>query len=394
MQTGYCGNVHPGRTIEEVKANLVEHALRVKSRVRPDSEMGIGLWLSATAAQELDDAARLMEFRDWLAANGLLPFTLNGFPYGDFHQAVVKHEVYQPTWAETSRLDFTVRLAEILNVLLPEGVDGTISTLPLAWPIQNGRSLVEDEAFWKSCARNLTTCAQRLDNIAQSTGRNIFICIEPEPGCVLDTCEDLVGFYGQHLLNSDPQTNQLIRKHIGVCHDICHSAVMFEDQSTAVNSFHQSDIRIGKVQVSSAVAVSFDGNEHADHQTRLDQLRGFDEPKYLHQTSVRKANETQFYEDLGLALDANENSPEGDWRIHFHVPIFSSSLGKIGSTQSDIGECLAAIQATGQVMPHLEIETYAWNVLPDHLQQTLLSDGIADEIEWFDDLLREMEIEA
>ena len=130
MQIGYCGNVHPGRTIEEVKSNLVEYSLEVKKLVRPDEPMGIGLWLSATSARELDDQKALLDFRDWLAEHGLLPFTLNGFPYGDFHQAVVKHDVYRPTWAEVQRLDYTVRLAEILNVLLPAGVDGTISTLP------------------------------------------------------------------------------------------------------------------------------------------------------------------------------------------------------------------------------------------------------------------------
>ena len=125
MQIGYCGNVHPGRTIEEVKKNLAEYSIAVKRHVRPDQEMGIGLWLSATAARELDDQNKLLSFRDWLAENGLIPFTLNGFPYGDFHQEIVKHDVYRPTWAEVERLDYTVRLAEILNMLLPEGIDGT-----------------------------------------------------------------------------------------------------------------------------------------------------------------------------------------------------------------------------------------------------------------------------
>ena len=33
-----------------------------------------------------------------------MPFTFNGFPYGDFHQSVVKHRVYEPTWADAERL--------------------------------------------------------------------------------------------------------------------------------------------------------------------------------------------------------------------------------------------------------------------------------------------------
>lgn len=390
MQIGYCGNVHPGRTIDEVKQNLSLHSLDVKSQVRPVDEMAIGLWLSATASRELDSKDTVLEFRDWLRERGLLPFTLNGFPYGDFHQEVVKHDVYLPTWAETERLDYTVRLAEILNLLLPEGVDGTISTLPLGWPVVDGRFNVDDELFWKSCGRNLLACAERLDNIQQTSGRNIFICIEPEPGCILDTWDDIVGFFDQHLF-LDSQSTDLIRKHIGVCHDVCHSAVMFEEQGTAVSEYQKAGIKIGKVQVSSAVQVDFDG---AGSQTdeMLSQLKGFAEPKYLHQTSVRADGETRFYEDLSLALEANSD-PSGQWNVHFHVPIFSESLDLIGTTQNEIGNCVNAIRESGEPLPHFEIETYAWNVLPERLREGSLADGIAQEIRWFDGLVEMKEQE-
>ena len=387
MHIGYCGNVHPGRTIDEVKQNLSTYALDVKSQVRPGQPMGIGLWLSATAARELDDQSRLFEFRDWLFEQGLLPFTLNGFPYGDFHQEIVKHDVYRPTWAEPERLEYTVRLAEILNVLLPPDIEGSISTLPLGWPVDNGKSNVDDQTFWDSCARNLRKCAELLDRQAQTTGRNIIVCIEPEPGCVLDTWDDVVGFFDQHLVNNDSRSDQLIKNQIGVCHDICHSAVMFEEQSKAISEFQRAGIRIGKVQVSSAVDVDFEDGSEEDNIAKLQQLRGFAEPKYLHQTSVINENKHAFYEDLQVALDAGGEIPIGKWRVHFHVPIFSSSLGLIGTTQSDIEKCMDAIRRSGEPMPHLEIETYAWNVLPEFLRQDSLADGIAKEIKWFDQLL-------
>lgn len=385
MQTGYCGNVHPGRTIEEVKQNLTVHTLDVKSQVRPDQPMAVGLWLSATAARELDDRNSLLEFRDWLAQRDLLPYTLNGFPYGDFHQEIVKLEVYNPTWAQPERLDYTVRLAEILNGILPPDVNGTISTLPLGWPISDGKSLVEDELFWKSCARNLKQCAQSLDRIEQQTGRNIFVCIEPEPGCILDTWDDIVGFFDQHLLNDADA--ELVGRHIGVCHDVCHSAVMFEEQSTAISEYANSGIKIGKVQVSSCVVVDFETGTPEQNQTKLQQLGGFAEPRYLHQTSVRFDGETQFHEDLSDALEANPE-PRGDWRVHFHVPIFSPTLDSIGTSQSDIVKCVEAIKDSGQPLPHFEVETYAWNVLPESLREVKLADGIAKEVAWFDKLMQ------
>ena len=387
MQIGYCGNVHPGRTIEEVKQNLTAHTLDVKSQVRPNQEMGVGLWLSATAARELDNRQSLLEFRDWLAERNLLPYTLNGFPYGDFHQEVVKLDVYKPTWADPDRLDYTVRLAEILNVILPADQHGTISTMPLGWPVTNNKSVIEDEQFWKSCARNLKQCAQALDRLEQQTGRNIFVCIEPEPGCILDTWDDVVGFFDQHLL--DDQDAEMIRRHIGVCHDVCHSAVMFEKQATAVSEYQKAGIKIGKVQVSSAVAVDFETGSPEENQAKLGQLSGFAEPRYLHQTSVRNGDQTQFYQDLSIALESNPE-PRGDWRVHFHVPIFSETLGLIGTSQADIVQCVEAIKQSGEAMPHFEVETYAWNVLPEALKEASLADGIAKEVAWFDNLMEQV----
>ncbi|MDG1872326.1 MAG: metabolite traffic protein EboE [Mariniblastus sp.] len=385
MQVGYCGNVHPGQTLEEVKHNLTKYTLKVKAQVYPNRLMPIGLWLSATAAKELDEPECLLGFKDWLAEHGLLPYTLNGFPYGDFHQEIVKHDVYRPTWGDPSRMEYTIRLAEILDTLLPEGVDGTISTLPLAWPVEGNHSYAEDQQFWSSCAKHLKNCAERLDRIQQTSGRNIFVCIEPEPGCMLDTWDDVVGFFDQHLL-ADSKSADLIRKHIGVCHDVCHSAVMFEKQSTAVNEYKKAGIKIGKVQVSSAVAVDFESGDELNCNHKIEQLRGFAEPKYLHQTSIRTGDDIEFYEDLSIALDANPN-PTGLWHVHFHVPIFSNEFDLIGTTQADIKHCVEAILQSNEPMPHFEIETYAWNVLPDHLKQDSLAEGIAKEITWFNELI-------
>ena len=387
MQIGYCGNVHPGRTIEEVKQNLTLHSLEVKRQFSPDQPMGIGLWLSETASQELDDQDELCRFRDWLTGNGLVPFTLNGFPFGDFHQEVVKLDVYRPTWAEVSRLDYTVRLAEILNVLLPEGINGTISTLPLGWPVDNGKSNVDSEHFWKACVQNLKSCAERLDHIAQTSGRNICVCIEPEPLCILDTCDDIVGFFEQSLLGSDERENERIRNHIGVCHDICHSAVMFEKQETAVEAYREAKIQIGKVQVSSAVAVDFDSGSEVERRQKLEQLVTFSEPKYMHQTSILNGDSVDHFDDLDLALKSVEGTPTGQWRVHFHVPIFSNELDLIGTTQKDIGELVSSIQDSDAQTPHFEVETYAWNVLPERLREGSLADGIAHELRWFSDLI-------
>jgi sugar phosphate isomerase/epimerase len=386
MQYGYCGNVHPGTTIEEIKRNLSEHALAVKAAVCPNAPLPFGLWLSNTAARELDDWDTLEQFRDWLNEHGLVPFTFNGFPFGDFHQDVVKHSVYLPTWADQARLTHTMRLADIQNVLLPEGQSASISTLPLGWPSRPASA--GDAQFLETCAANLREMARHLATIADSSGREIILCIEPEPGCVLDTCDDMTDFFQRHLLTGDHREDETTLRHIGVCHDICHSAVMFEDQSTAMKAYRNSGIRVGKVQVSSAIAVDFSNRSDDEIGTMIRQLESFVEPRYLHQTSVRVGGETTFYEDLPQAIQAVSGQPggepTGEWRVHFHVPIFSETLGLIGTSQSEIAACLDSMKLLGVECAHFEIETYAWNVLPAEWRTGNLADGIAEELRWFE----------
>jgi len=90
----YCTNVHPGRDLEATRTALEQYACAVKERYSPQHPMAVGLWLSAeTARQLLEERRQLNEFGAWLEEVGLVPCTMNGFPYGDFHQEVVKHQV-------------------------------------------------------------------------------------------------------------------------------------------------------------------------------------------------------------------------------------------------------------------------------------------------------------
>ena len=394
MKTGYCCNVHGGTTLDEVKRNLDRYACAVKQQVSPDSTMPVGLWLSESAIAALGDEspARISatnEFGDWLVARGFDPFTFNGFPLGDFHQDVVKHEVYLPTWAETSRLDYTKKLAVVQSMLLARsGIEPgfqTISTLPLGWPPVAKEFLFEEGSdFLKQCAANLHALAKFLATLKSEQGNHVMVCIEPEPGCIFDSCGEIVRFFREYLLDCDSALAAQTLAHIGICHDVCHSAVMFEDQATAVAAYKDAGIRIGKVQVSSAIKVNFQGGDD-EAQEKLKQLSQFSEPRYLHQTSIQcPQSGSRFYEDLSMAIE-NEKVPSGEWRVHFHVPIFADRLGEIETTQSEIDAFLAAMKEQETQIGHFEVETYAWNVLPEEHREISgdLASGIAEEMRWF-----------
>jgi len=383
IQLGYCTNVHAGADLDQTRANLQQHALAVKRLVSPQTPLGIGLWLSAAASGTLRRGGQLDEFQAWLQEAGLVPFTFNGFPFGDFHQRVVKHRVYQPTWCDRARLDYTLDLIAIQHQLLPPGREGSISTLPLQWghPPPSGSDL-------QRCAENLAEIAEQLDYLRQETGRLIYVCLEPEPGCVLQRSADVVDFFEHFLLPG--RDERCLRRHIRVCHDVCHAAVMFEDQADAVARYVAAGIAIGKVQVSSALVLNLDELAAADRRPALEQLRGFHEDRYLHQTCVQAtaSGAPSFFEDLPAALQtaADDRPQQGQWRVHFHVPIHVGRFGRLSTSQSDIAACLQAVRRCPELR-HFEIETYAWTVLPEPLRQATLAEGIAAEIRWFQRLV-------
>jgi len=392
---GYCTNVHAGATFDEMRANLLAHALPVKRRVSPDAPMGVGLWLSFDAAvQAMQTPGAIGDLRNWMLDQGLTVYTVNGFPFGDFHEPVVKTKVYKPDWTTRDRYSYTLALASILGELLPEGASGSISTLPLGWPPHPTQGMrtdlstmgLIDPTFATGCAAMLQDLVHYLARIELDTGKCIHIDIEPEPGCVIDTAPGLVRFFEEHLLGTPD--DQSVLGYLRVCHDICHSAVMFEPQDQALAAYRSAGIKVGKVQISSAVRVDFDAIAPQQHASAFAQLKSFCEDRYQHQVGIQYADgSTAFFADLPDALAAAQNGTldaGGQWRVHFHMPIHLSSFDHIGTTQDQIASCLQAIQPDDDVQ-HFEVETYAWDVLPEALRCEQLADGIAQELLWMQD---------
>ncbi len=371
---GYCTNVHAGATLEETKANLDRHATRVRDLVcRDDEPLPIGLWLSAKAARSLVDSGQLSRFRDWLDERRLRVFTLNGFPWGDFHQPVVKHRVYSPRWSDLARLNYTRDLILILSELIDHDEEGSISTLPIGW------GKLKDATDLHAAASLLHDMVKMLAELEHRQQKLIHLDLEPEPGCLLQTSEDVVAFLRRYIF-SHPDS-KLARRHVRICHDVCHAAVMFEDQRDIFERYAAINAKIGKVQLSSAVAIDFDALGETDRAAALEELRHFGEERYLHQTMIRSdRGEMTFHEDLPDAL-AGDAAPAGEWRVHFHVPIFCRSLGMLNTTQETLRTCAELLEKHPDIH-HLEVETYAWDVLPEAHRKGELAEDIARELAW------------
>jgi len=199
--------------------------------------------------------------------------------------------------------------------------------------------------------------------------------------------QDVVDLFEQAFRPSDDVDH---RRYLRVCHDVCHAAVMFEPQTAALRTYREHEIGVGKIQISSAIEVDFDALDDDEERARtLDAYRGFVESRYLHQTMIRTGVEphfdAEFFEDLPIAIAnrAEHQVPTGLWRTHFHVPIFTQGMNGWSSTQTEIERCLAALPKD-LPLPMLEVETYAWDVLPNCLYagDEGLAAGIAEELRW------------
>ena len=225
------------------------------------------------------------------------------------------------------------------------------------------------------------------------TGKTIALTLEPEPRCLLETIAETVAFFQERLFDGNAQTRladltglsrgqsaEALRRHLGVCYDVCHAAVEFEDPHDSIAALRDAGIRIGKLQLSSALRVA-----GVNAQSKA-ALRPFDEPVYLHQVVARHDGRLRRYLDLPEALDAGDTAEGTEWRIHFHVPVFLDEMAAFSTTQGFLREILAMHRAE-PISEHLEIETYTWDVLPEPYRNVGMSAAIARELLWVRDRL-------
>ena len=391
----YCTNIHPGKTWEAVFASLEQYALPLKQALSPDKPFGIGLRLSRQASLELGTGERLRQFKAWLNRHDCYVFTMNGFPYGGFHGQRVKDHVHQPDWTTTERLEYTLLLFDQLAELLPEGMEGGISTSPLSYkPWFEGEPEKREAAFLTG-TRHLLEVARHLDEIFQRTGRYLHLDLEPEPDGLLENTDEVLDYYANWLLPSaqdafaghmeGPAIDQLVRRHLTICYDVCHYAVEFEEPRDAFLRMREAGIKVGKIQISAALKAMLPEDDEG-RQSIAQALSPFNESTYLHQVIEKKENgELQQFPDLPEALATLGDRGGREWRCHFHVPLFVEAFGLLSSTQDEILKVLE-IARREPLTRHLEVETYTWDVLPPELRLDL-KDSIEREFRWVKDRL-------
>lgn len=381
----YCSNIHPGERWDDHFSALQTSIPLIRQVVAPDKAFGVGLRVAGLASKDLLLESNLKPFQEWLQEQNAYVFTMNGFPYGGFHDTRVKEDVHAPDWIQPERRDYTIRLFQILSQLLPAGMRGGISTSPLTyrhwWPTE----LTRTEAFQQATHHMLEVVIE-LVRINQATGQVLHLDIEPEPDGLLENSAEFIEWFNGQLIFegvpylvqkaglSEAEAEAALRTHIQVCYDVCHFAVEFENPDEALDRFEAEGIGIGKIQISSALKVDFENYV----SEKMELLSRFDEPTYLHQVVAQHQGTLLKYPDLNEALW--DGTPTGEWRIHYHVPLFVEQYGLLNSTRDDIVRVLNR-QQRKPFTEHLEVETYTWGVLPPE-SQLPIEESIIRELKW------------
>jgi hypothetical protein len=383
IHLAYCQNIHPGESWSENLLSLREKAVGVRDLLAPAGPFGLGLRLGARAAEDLLDARALEAGSSLFREKNLYPFTVNGFPYGRFHRGPVKEQVYAPDWRTAERLEYTCALADILARWLPDSGEASISTVPgsyAAW--------IKTPADVAALARTLGGAAAHLARIEQEHGKFIHLGLEPEPDCFLETTAQTIDFFqsalphvaipvvADALKTTASRAEEILRRHLGVCFDTCHIALQFENLAESLRTLQRADIKISKIQLSAALKTPAS-------REGVEALRQFEEPTYLHQVKgLNLAGDRVAWRDLPEAFaDATALETMQELRVHFHVPLFFAPRSPLESTRDALDGPFWELVRAG-ISPHVEIETYTFDVLPAEAHPGDVLRSVAEEYRW------------
>ena len=173
-------------------------------------------------------------------------FTINGFPFGRFHGERVKERVYLPDWTSPERLEYTNRLFDLLAQLLPEGVAGSVSTVPGSF-----KEFITAPGQLAAIGGNLHACVKHIAGTAARARTRA------EPGLGAGAALPA----GNRARNGGlfrPPARGTSRRFapggvLGVNYDTCHQAVEFEEPAEALALLQSHRVKISKIHLSNAL---------------------------------------------------------------------------------------------------------------------------------------------
>jgi hypothetical protein len=381
----YSTLVHPADDWDQIWHSLNTYVPKVRDRFAGKERFGVSLRLSAKSAETLvNSPAERAKLRKFLDDQNMYLYTVNAFVYGHFKGELVKEQVYEPDWRSEERTQYTMNVASIVADIAPKDVNPSIQTSPLGFkPRVTGPHVVD------SYTTNVLRVAKHLVDLEQKTGVTVTLGLEPEPYCYLETTDETVNYFTNHLYTGKSvekfakmsglpisEAMAALRRHVGIVYDICHLAVEYEDITQSLQKLVDAGVPIVKLQEAAAL--------HIPEVTKeaVDTLKRYSKTIYLTQTIEKKDGRLTKYLNVDDAIAAWEKSPSPrEWRTHIHVPVFLDDLGEFRTTRFAIADALK-FHKQKPLSRHLEVETYTWDMLPDHLKTGDIVEYVCRELDW------------
>ncbi len=241
----YSTLVHPADNWEQLYNSLITYLPKVKARIAGNKAFGVCIRLSASSAETLANSpAERAKLKKFLDDNDMYIYTANAFVYGRFKGDKVKEQVYEPDWRGEERTQYTINVANVLADVCPPGIAPSIQSAPLGFkPRVTGNDVIE------SYTDHVLRVVAHLIALEDRTGRTVQLALEPEPYCFLETTDETIAYFRDHLYSGAAveklaklahvpisEANEALRRHLGIVYDICHQAVEYENISESVRS--------------------------------------------------------------------------------------------------------------------------------------------------------------
>ena len=387
VRLAYCANVHPSESFGAVLAGLESVTLPLRERLAPGQPFGIGMYLPGAVAMQLAEGNNNRDrdyLADFLADQGLDPFTWNAFPFGGFHGEALKEAVFLPAWSDPERVLYTAACANLATLFAGRAVEDRHLSISTHTGMHASQRDSHDEGLARQA---LVLMAEGLAGLEEANGWRCVLALEAEPRANCNDTAELAALLEElHARHRDEA--ELLRRHLGTCLDACHAAVEFEEPGAALANATVAGSPLGKLQLTSALAL----RDPAAHGAARERLFAMAEARYLHQVTARApGGELARAEDLPDAerrwsASGGAFREASEWRCHFHVPLDCERLGPDGlattrdAAAAQLAAALESPERWGTEELHVELETYTWDVLsPEARGPGELVDGLERE---------------
>ena len=385
MQIVHAGAIRPIGSFADIEASVRENLVPINRAISGSAPVGISVRLSQAAL--VDPQLNAANLKALLGEHGLYVAGMSAVSM----RSGAKQQIHDPDWRTEERLGFMFGATNLLaEVAGEDGVELGITTNAFS---HRSWLDVDFPGNWAALTLNLVRAVQHVATIRERTGTTIHIDLEAEPGSVLRDTDDIVRFYQHWLLTrgaamlsdrmhlTEGTAADVLLRHVRLALDTAHAAVVWEDAATSLDRFADVGIRIGRLQVSAALAADIPA-EPRDRADLLAHLQALGSDKLLQQVvAARDGVIVARYDDLPEAIAAIDGAAGETWRIHTHAPVLADRYGGWKSTRAATADWLREIAARGTDVGMIELRSANWEVVPAD-DRGSVAEMVAREAAW------------